>query len=105
MNHGDRLNWLAEALRDELDRRDAAILAEIDRRLEQFEQLEHDDEVLKVKEVCQRYRFSRSTWDTWLADTRSGLENVIFRVGREIRIPKTEFEAWLAKRRGTGLAS
>lgn len=53
---------------------------------------------LSPDEICEIYGFSRSTFDRWLADRHTGLEEVVQRPrgGRLVLVPRAEFEDWLA---------
>lgn len=54
---------------------------------------------VSVREACERWGFSRSTWDRWLADRESGLREVVVQAGRRVLVPVAEFEGWLRSRR------
>ena len=53
---------------------------------------------VSVREACERWGFSRSTWDRWLADRESGLREVVVQAGRRVLVPVVEFEGWLRSR-------
>ena len=94
---------LAEALRDELRKLKAEILAEVEGHLRALrEELEPEPlpPVLLVDEACKLARISRSQFDRWLADDRSGLRALLVPVGRTWRVPTSEFLAWVLSRRG-----
>lgn len=59
------------------------------------------EEWLTINETCRRFRISRATFYRTLADTKTGLAEVVVRVppptGR-IRVPRRRFEAWLWER-------
>lgn len=68
-------------------------------------------EYLSVNETCEKYGFSRGTFDRMLRDPKSGLVDVVVRVppvtGR-VKVPTVAFEAWLngrGKARRSGAAS
>lgn len=84
-----------EALREELR---AELLAEVAEVL--GERREPLPAMLTVAEACETFRVSRSQFDRWLADGRSGLKEVLVPVGRQWRVPPEEFRAWLLSRRG-----
>lgn len=78
-----------------------ARLAECEARLGALEARHTDSErrCVSVDEACERWGFSRSSWDRWLADRASGLREVVIPAGSRVLVPVSEFEGWMRARR------
>lgn len=105
---GDPLERVVPALREVLDEHRRRVLDDVDRRLADLRaELRAElacaakPRCLTVAEVCERFRLSRSTWDRSLADRSNGLWALLepWRIGRRVRVPVAEFEAWLIRRK------
>lgn len=79
-----------------------ARLAECEARLSALEsrQAGPEQRCVSVDEACERWGFSRSSWDRWLADRTSGLREVVIPVGSRVLVPVNEFDGWLRALRG-----
>ena len=73
----------------------------MDEKLEELrgELRPQEEGFLSAEETCERYGFSRSTWDRlWAQRTENGLEGIVVRLGRRLLIPPRDFEAWASQR-------
>lgn len=91
---------LRDELLDELDRRIAPLRDEM-RELRALATTDAPAS-LSVKRTLARHDVSISTWNRWLADLESGLDDLVIRPngpGGKILVPVAEFDAWLRARR------
>ena len=57
---------------------------------------------MTVRQVCEAFSISRSTWDRWLADRSNGLRALVdtwTKGEARLRVPVREFEEWLTTNR------
>jgi hypothetical protein len=99
---GSMFSGVFKDLRDhlvaEVDRRFTALRDEI---VSMIEARATKPRCMSIEETCKEFGFSRTTWDRWLADPITKLEDVILRPngpGGRVLVPVETFEKWLRER-------
>lgn len=88
----------SEAQRAEIERLRADLLATLEAETATVRarlQLEEWPPTLRVNQACDLFGISRSQFDRWLADGRTGLRKILIPVGRQWRVPREQFFSWL----------